>query len=191
MAYQTYITEALVCGSYDSNTADRTYLLFAREAGMVLAYAKSVREERSKQRYALQICMHIRATLVRGKAGWRLAGVEPIESLYAAAVTREARALLRNSVLLLRRVIRGETAHTEIFDDVLTVLKQSGVYDPEKLETVLAFRILHALGYVDAGASGAVLLSPQFPYTQLDVLTDAEYTVYREAIAHALTQSQL
>ena len=88
MAYQTYITEAIVCGSYDSNTSDRSFLLFAREAGMIYAHAKSVREERSKQRYALQVCSHVRVTLIRGKSGWKIAGVEPQQNLYALATTR-------------------------------------------------------------------------------------------------------
>lgn len=54
MAYETYTTEALVCGTFNRNTADRSYLLFTREAGMLYADARSVREERSRQRYALR-----------------------------------------------------------------------------------------------------------------------------------------
>ena len=88
MAYQTYITEALVCGSIDNHSADRSFLLFTREAGMVYAHAKSVREERSKQRYALQVCSHIRATLIRGKSDWKIAGVDPLQNFYAQTTTR-------------------------------------------------------------------------------------------------------
>ena len=108
MAYQTYITDALVCGSMVHNTSDRSYLLFAREAGMVWALAKSVREERSKQRYALQEFSHIRATLIRGKNTWRVAGVEPHDNFYFKAANRDARNFIRSVVLLLRRVMHGE-----------------------------------------------------------------------------------
>ena len=52
MAYVTYTTLALVCGTFDQKTSDRSYMLFTREAGMLFASARSVREERSKQRYA-------------------------------------------------------------------------------------------------------------------------------------------
>ena len=70
MSYQTYITDAVVVGSYASNTADKSYLLFTKRAGMLYATARSVREERSKQRYALQDFSHITVTLVKGKGGW-------------------------------------------------------------------------------------------------------------------------
>ena len=138
MTYQTYITEAVVCGSFDSNTADRSYLLFTKEAGMVYANARSVREERSKQRYALQECSHIRVTLIRGKSGWKIAGVEPIQNLYSVTESREARTLLRNTLRLLRRVIHGETVYGNVFDDVIGVCLHAEEYPHQKLESILS-----------------------------------------------------
>lgn len=55
---------------------------------MLYASAKSVREERSKQRYALQEFSHARVTLVRGRSGWKVTGAEAIADLYALAETR-------------------------------------------------------------------------------------------------------
>lgn len=191
MAYQTYITEAIVCGTYDSNTADRSFLLFAREAGMLYAHAKSVREERSKQRYALQTCSHVRATLIRGKSGWKIAGVEPIQNLYALAPTREARAFLRNIILLLRRVIHGETVYEEIFDDIVGTCTQVGKHIPTKLERILSLRILHALGYIAPNGSYNAFLHCAFPYERTDTLSEEEEKVFQKAIDHALMQSQL
>jgi recombinational DNA repair protein (RecF pathway) len=191
MAYQTYITEALVCGSYDSNTADRSFLLFTKEAGMIYAKAKSVREERSKQRYALQACSHIRATLIRGKSGWKIAGVEPIQNLYSLTTTREARAFLRNTILLLRRVIHGETVYGGIFDDVIDTCMQAEKYAHSKLESVLALRVLHALGYVAPAPSYDKFLHCAMPYHYIELLTSDEEKMCREAIDHALMQSQL
>jgi recombinational DNA repair protein (RecF pathway) len=191
MAYQTYITEALVCGSYDSNTSDRSFLLFAREAGMIHAHARSVREERSKQRYALQTCSHVRATLIRGKSGWKIAGVEPQQNLYAVASTREARAFLRNIILLLRRVIHGETIYEEIFDDIIGTCMQVGKYDPSKLESILTLRILHGLGYIAPHESYNALLNCAFPYEKVNSLSEIEGKVCRDAADHALMQSQL
>ena len=124
MAYQTYITEAIVCGSFDNQTSDRLFQLFTREGGMVYAHAQSVREERSKHRYALQVCAHARVTLVHGKRGWRVTGAEPLHNFYFLTQTREARAFVRNILLLLRRVVQGETAHEKIFDDVVYACTQ-------------------------------------------------------------------
>ena len=38
---------------------------------MVLAAARSVREEKSRQRYALQEFALVRVSLIKGKSGWR------------------------------------------------------------------------------------------------------------------------
>ncbi len=189
--YQTYITEALVCGSYDSNTADRSFLLFTKEAGMIYASAKSVREERSKQRYALQECSHIRATLVRGKSGWKIAGVEAIQNLYTLAETREARTLVRNSIRLLRRVIHGETVHEAIFQDVIEVCNQAKNHSHTRLEYVLALRILHTLGYIAPQTSYEKFLHGPIAYELIQDISDEIERICCEAIEHALLQSQL
>lgn len=191
MSYPTYITEALVCGSFDSKTSDKSFLLFTKEAGMLYAHAKSVREERSKQRYALQVCSHIRATLIRGKSGWKIAGVEPMQNLYAITESREARAFLRNIILLLRRVIHGETVYTEIFDDVISACMQAGKYSHTKLESVLSLRLLHALGYVAPEPAYNKFLHCAMPYDMVKSLSELEEQKCKEAVAHALMQSQL
>ncbi|MCF7816155.1 MAG: recombination protein O N-terminal domain-containing protein [Candidatus Pacebacteria bacterium] len=191
MAYQTYITEALVCGSTDSHTADRSFLLFTREAGMIFAHAKSVREERSKQRYALQDCSHIRVTLIRGKSGWKIAGVESFHNFYTLAKTRETRAFLRNTIHLLRRVVHGETSYKEIFDDVISACLKSEEYSHKKLELVLFARILHALGYIASVKELEPLLKKEMPFSLIATLVPEDEEICREAIDHALVQSQL
>lgn len=191
MAYPTYITEALVCGSTDSHTADRFFLLFTKDAGMVHAHARSVREERSKQRYALQECSHIRATLVRGKSGWRIAGVEAIDNLYARASTREERAMLRNLMLLLRRVMHGEVVYPEIFEDVLKVCTGVSKLPMHTLETVATLRILHVLGYIPPNSAYEGLLSSEFSFETLSHLSVETEAAVKEAIRIALHESQL
>ncbi len=191
MAYQTYITEALVCGNRNRNTSDKAYLLFTREAGMVWANARSVRKESSKQRYALQDFTHIRLSLISGKAGWRIAGVESFENMYAIAESREARTLVRNTVRLMQRVIRGEESHQEMFDDIVESLYKSNDFDSKKFELIISLRLLNVLGYI----------SPKKPYKQfleniqsyddiknIDAKQEAEC---KKAVEHALIQSQL
>ncbi len=189
MSYQTYITEALICGSRASHTSDRSYLLFARDAGMFYATAKSVREERSKQRFALQEFSHVRATLVHGKSGWRIAGVEPIQNLYACCVTRESRASVRNTIMLLRRVMHGETAHEGIFDDVIRFFTLHVARNPSDLENILSLRILYTLGYVAPDPSYAHLLSDLDP--NMVSLTETERALCVETVAKALRESHL
>lgn len=157
MAYhQVYITDALVCAAKDSNTSDRSYLLFTKEAGMLWASARSVREERSKHRYALQEFSLIRVSLVRGKSGWRITGSESISNFYYLASSREARTLIRNIVRLLRRFLHGESTVPRVFDDVLEVLPLAEA-KADVLETVFTLRMLHELGYVAPDAFASVI----------------------------------
>ena len=191
MAYQKYITEAFVCGTRASNTSDNTFLLFTRDAGMLYARARSVREEKSKQRYALQDFSHIRVTLVRGKGGWRITGVESISNFYSNTKTRDGRAFLRNIVLLLRRLLQGETVHEDIFDDVIAFSSHSCIAPSEKLENVLSLRILHTLGYVAPLEAYKELLDSKRPYKTIDTLSPETEKICEETIEYALTQSQL
>jgi recombinational DNA repair protein (RecF pathway) len=145
--YRMYITEALVCASKNSNTADKSYLLFTKEAGILWASARSVREERSKHRYALQDFGIVRVSLVRGKAGWRVTGSEAVSNLYFYAQNRETRTLVRNVVRLLRRLLHGEVPVPKVYQDATSLLT-TGDADAAKLEAVFTIRALHELGYI-------------------------------------------
>lgn len=191
MAYQTYTTEALVCGSKPSNTSDSLALLFTRDAGMVFAHVRSIREEKSKHRYSLQPFSHMRVTLVRGKTGWKVTGAEPIRNFYTEATTREERAFWRNTMLLIRRVMQGETPHERVFDDVLLAYKSLKEGEPKKLERVLSLRILHELGYVAPHATLDPLLTPAFPHADIQTLSHKTEKKCMEVIALALSESQL
>ncbi len=191
MAYQTYITEAIVCGVSDSQTSDRSYLLFTREAGMVYAHAKSVREERSKHRYSLQECSHARITLVRGKSGWRITGAEPIDNFYTRAHSREARAFVRNILLLVRRLIQGETAHENIFDEVVYACTHVHHYPPSKLETILSLRILYTLGYIAHEAELGVFVEHPLASLAIDALDAVSEKRCIACIDNALNESHL
>ena len=191
MSYQTYITEAIVSGSWDRNTADKSILLFAREAGMVYVQAKSVRKEESKQRYALQDAFHVRVTLIRGKNGWKVSGAEPQKSLYAQSDSRESRAFLRDTLLLLRRLMKGEVPHEEIFDDVLLVLSRTSAFPLRPLKAALFMRIVHALGYVAPQASYGTLLEGEFPFELVTTMSEGVVADLERVIEEALTHSQL
>lgn len=191
MAYKTYITEALVCGSENRNTADRSLLLFTRDAGMLYASVKSIRKEESKHRYALQECSHAKITLVRGKAGWRIAGAEAIRNLYANAKTRETRLFLRNIILLLRRVVHGEVSHPEIFDDLIEASAFVNEHNHKAFEQVCTLRMLYVLGYVPPSPEYEHLLGDRFPKEAVEELPADVQGVCEKASERALIESQL
>ena len=154
MSYVTYTTEALVCGSFDQNTADRSFLLFTRDLGMLFAVAKSVREERSLQRPALQDFSRIRVSLVKGKTGWRIGSVEAVANDYARASDRETRGSVVALYRLLRRFIRGEEPVGELYNLVTDSLDALLLTLPNRrlAELKAEVEILARLGYVDAKA---------------------------------------
>ncbi len=150
MAYATYTTEAIVCGSRPSHTSDKSFLLFTKDAGMLWATARSVREERSKQRYALQDFSLIKVSLVRGKSGWRIGSAESEYNAFAEAKSREARGLITNMVRLLRQFINGEETHYGIFDDSKALLDFVKKFQNENSDVldIFTIRLLHKLGYI-------------------------------------------
>ena len=193
MTYQTYITDAFVCGSRRSNTSDCSYLLFTRALGMVYASARSVREERSKQRFSLQEFSYIRVTLIQGKSEWRITGVEPRSNVFMVQRTREARAFVRNIALLLRRIMQGQVAYSDIFDDVEKAfdIPSLGVRNYAYGECALSLRILHTLGYVTPHPHVSAILEANGIERAENIITPEMYTFGLKVISEALSESHL
>lgn len=190
MAYATYTTEALVCGSRDSFTSDRSFLLFTREAGMLWASARSVREEKSKQRYALQDFSIIRVSLVRGKSGWRIGSVEAIANPFMEARERGARGGVSAVVKLLRRFLHGEEPHPALYDDTVLALSCISAAEGEDiidLQEQFTLRLLYVLGYVAPHDSYKELLESSDPWSVPQKLSGEG----KRAIEKALSASQL
>jgi len=187
MAYATYTTNAIVCGSKDSNTADRSYLLFTERAGMLWATARSVREEKSKQRYALQDFSMIRVSLVRGKSGWRIGSVEAIGNPFLQARSRSERAFIQMVIKNLRRFLHGEEPTPAIYRDVQLALASVPINDYDRATDVFLLRFLHQLGYISQKPSfTAVLEEPIQDHFDSTVSPEAH-----KAIEQALNVSHL
>ncbi len=151
MAYVTYTTQALVCGTFNRNTSDSSYLLFTREAGMLYADARSVREERSRQRYALQDFSLVRVSLVKGKRGWKVGSIQSQKNYYHIAANKLARGSVVSLFRLLRRFLKGEEVMQGLFDLIKDSLDM--LVDPVSermfVEEVIHLRVLAMLGYVN------------------------------------------
>jgi recombinational DNA repair protein (RecF pathway) len=194
MAYKTYTTEAIVCGSYNSNTADRSYLLFTEVAGMLYASARSVREERSKQRFALQDFSLVRVSLVKGKTGWRIGSVESLINPFLASSSRLERAVLRQIVLLLRRYVRGEEVVASVYLDTVAIWQSITSVNAEHLSALQALyelRLLSTLGYVAPPPSLALLISEDSITELLPQCTKTEQATIQTLVAQAAEASHL
>ena len=151
MSHKIYTTEAIVVGSRFNNTSDKSFLLFTRSAGMLWATGKSVREERSKQRFALQEFSLIRASLVKGRHGWRLGSVVALDNFFTHVDNRESRLAIVKVIKIIRQFLHGESNNFELFDDTVEVLNKLKSQDKNQLENlvdIFTLRFLFTLGYI-------------------------------------------
>lgn len=186
MAYQTYTTDALVCGTFDRNTADRSYLLFTREAGMLYAAARSAREERSRQRYALQDFSLVRVSLVKGKAGWKVGSIEALENFYHRAHDKSARGSVVSVFRFIRRFVGSEEPAPALFDRLVRGLQVLCGSVSERHFVTLAVQVLGLaeLGYVDGKKIPAIMLA-----TSADNLADCASQEHIQTIERLYQQA--
>lgn len=153
MSYHIYTTDAFVCGGYYNQASDASVRFFTREYGMLYGIVKSAREERSKQRYAIQNFSHVRVSLIRGKSGWRVGSIQEKTNHFYSASTRQKRIAVVSLYRFLIRYVRGEEQLYYIFDELeeafaLIVNLDSDEQCKYFLEIVL-YRLFTNLGYID------------------------------------------
>lgn len=193
MSYQTYTTEAIVVGSYANNTADKSFLLFTKEAGMLYAGARSVREERSRQRYALQDFSLINVSLIKGKTGWRIGSVDSEANIFNRAESREARGSVVRLLKLLRRLVQGEEPHPTLYDEVVEALEyliRADVASRSLVEEVIYARILYELGYISETTAWQHVLTRPLPHVLAEVAV-VDLVSLQTVTALAMDASQL
>lgn len=190
MSYATYTTEAIVCGTRDRNTTDRSFLLFTREGGMLYADARGVRREASKQRSALQDFTRVRVSLIKGKVGWRVGSVEALLNYYSQAVDRSARGSVVSLIKLVRRFARGEEPMPEVYDFVSEALMflTGPVAERSAFDALVQVRFLGHLGYV---ALETLPIAVRGPLAEMGSLEDEHKDVLLVHLASAVEHSHL
>ncbi len=194
MAYATYTTDAIICGTYSRAEHDSNLLLYTKDAGMVYARAPGVRALQSKLRYALQDFSYSQITMVHGRHEWRVTGAICIENLYYGSASRAGRVSLLSSVRSLKRLMQGGGVQDELFSLVLDGLRTLSYTDyAGRGDQLFLLRLLHHLGYIaPADSYEAVLHAP----TLVDACDPALHSanlnkVVAEAIERALVISHL
>lgn len=151
MSYRTYTTTAIVCGSYDRNQADRSFRLFTESFGLLFATARSVREERSRQRYALQDFSKLQVSLVKGKGGWRIGSVIDHGNAFLQAPNQAARIQIVRLVRVVNRYVHGPEEAGNLFPLLCKALHALGtgqVAFPENYAQGVELQLLYRLGYI-------------------------------------------
>lgn len=123
---------------------------------MIYASARSVREERSRQRFALQDFSRITVSLIKGKTGWRIGSVQSEGNYFVEATDRAVRGSIVRICKLLRRFVAGEEPHPNLYDEIivgLTHLAAPAILNRSLIEEIILTRLLYNLGYI-ASAPG-------------------------------------
>lgn len=187
MSYAIYTTNAIVCGHRPRLSADAAFWLFTKEAGMVLATARSVREERSRQRFALQDFSLINVSLIQGKGGWRIGSVEALDNYFLKSEDKEVRRSLCLVLRTLRRYVQGEEASPDLFAEVetqLRLLQNPDLPNREYVEQLSVVRILEHLGYVPTKFSDKDLLTMAADYSAKNYASLLASIDIAESVSH-------
>ena len=147
--YDKHITEGIVLGKRGVGEANTLAFILTRELGLVRAKAVSARREASKLRYGLETLTRGRYTFVRGKAEWRLTGVDEGSREVLGTTPAQSKRLGQVSRLLLRLVLGAEHP-PELYKTVCGGVESLGhtEQDADSVECVLVLRILAHLGYL-------------------------------------------
>ncbi|OHA27002.1 MAG: hypothetical protein A3C06_04525 [Candidatus Taylorbacteria bacterium RIFCSPHIGHO2_02_FULL_46_13] len=155
--HHIYETQSFVLSATSSGEADRQFLLYTREFGLVRAIGQGVRELKSKLRYSLQPYSHSVVNLVKGRSGWRLTNARLEKNHYQARHGDPMRVMILARVFsLLRRMLHGEEQNKQLFDAVaggLAFLESAQDISLPEVELVIVLRILYHLGYVGSSPS--------------------------------------
>lgn len=196
MAYHKHHTQGIILGGFASGEGDRLLYIFTREFGLICAFARSVRTERSKLRPSLQEYTIGTVSLIRGKEFWRIASMSRSASFYHALKTRKdaLRSLIRLSEFL-KRVFPGEEKNEEAYDvfasgiSALTYRDRDGA-DFAMIETLTSARLLALLGHLPKKPYTELLSGKEFAPMTLSSMKQ-HHSPMAEAVKYALQESGL
>lgn len=177
--HKIFVTEGVVLGKRGVGEAHTLVSILTYELGLIRVKATSARAEASKLRYGLEALSVGRYSMVRGKAEWKLTGVENISHELLLG-DRDRRTRSGKIAKLLLRLIHGEERVPALYKTVVeglgAIARSASAADAEAIETVLVLRVLAHLGYL--------------PHTQaLSQFIEGEYSL--ELAAHALNSRSL
>ena len=150
--YHRYESQCFVLSSYPEKEANRSYVIFSRDLGLISAKAQGVALSASKLRGNLEAPSKVSLSLVKGKEVWRIVGVQAENNLWLDLKSnREGLALFTRLANLVKRMVQGEERHEELFlvleECALALQEKVTKEDLLALELVLVSKLLHHLGY--------------------------------------------
>jgi DNA repair protein RecO (recombination protein O) len=192
--HQLFVSDGIVLGKRGFGEANTFTSILTKEFGLLRAAARSARVEQSKLRYGLEPLTRARFTFVRGRAEWKLTGVEAMQRPLLKS-TREARAIAGRVSKLLTRLIQGEEPVSDLFQSVDSGLMALARAADEKtvhsIESVLVLRILSHLGYLPHTAALKPFLEADFFSIELAAEVERSKALLMRTINESLSATGL
>lgn len=193
--HHIYHTHGFITSSRNMGEANKLFVIYTKEMGLVRAVAQGVRLHKSKLRFALQDFSYARIDLVRGRDIWRVTSATTITSFPYARADKQSLLLTARVSKLLERLCDGEEANIQIFNDfvqALYILDDTAISAETRtaLELHLVLRIMNTLGYIGDSSLLAEYLQTDFSIEKTESLLKERQSI----IAHinkALNESQL
>lgn len=188
--YTIHTTPGFIIESRPSGETGKVLSIFTRDLGLVRAIAQGIRLEKSKLRYHTQDFSFGMYSFVRGKEYWRLTSAD-------VAAGKAQHELVARIALLLRRLLQGEEAHAELFvcieeaRDFMEKYKGLSAEQSQILESLIVFRILHALGYIGTDRNTDQKLISEKLSVELIETTKGQRMEMNRHINKALKESHL
>jgi len=156
--YHIYRTPGFILKANHVGEADGYFTIYTRDMGLVKAYAKGVRNLKSKLRPCLGDYSYSEFMLVKGKHAWKITNAIGLGNLfYELAANKKIMNVFANVFALLRNLLHGQEKNEMLFHHILSSYmfsKENRIRDDQvpQFECMLVLRILHSLGYVGASS---------------------------------------
>lgn len=190
MSHHIYHTRGIIIESLNVREANKTYWIYTRDLGMVIASAQGVRLSASKLRFSLQPLSIAEVSLVRGRAGWRVVNAREISNIYWRIKDLPQSVAMTSRVLrLVRRLVTGEEKNEALFDKLSEGLMYlaSGVggampttKQVMNLEFILLLQTLYTLGYFAPPTDLLWCINDTLSPEMIEIMSSCS----REAISH-------
>jgi DNA repair protein RecO (recombination protein O) len=193
MSHTIYNTEAFVISSRNSGEADRVFMLFTKDFGVVSAKATGIRKVESRLRFFVQDFKYIDASIVKGKNYWRLVSARPIHELNSRKSLGTSSRI--RSLQLVGKLAPGEEPIPGLFDELVSAYNFTSNFHPkndelESIEALLALKILHVLGYWGDKQSDGDFVTSTFNEETLQKIKDSKKMIIKE-LNNSLRATQL
>ena len=152
MAHQIYLTEGIILKKKDFGEADRLFWIYTEKFGMIMAIGKSVRLEKSKLRYNLELYSYGEFALIASKEFWRIVDASEILTPKVGKNTKLKLAQFSKTARLLLRMIKGQEANDFVWLELKTfflLLFGGNTKEIRGAEVLTIARIMNNLGYME------------------------------------------